>query len=384
MYYAVLRKFNILRGGIITMAVINFGGVKERVVTRKEFPLVKARRVLRDETIAVIGYGVQGPAQALNMKDNGFRVIIGQSRNFKKDWDRAVGDGWQPGKDLFDIEEAAQRGTIVEMLVSDAAQKAIWPLIKRNLNPGDALYFSHGFSIVYKNQTHLIPPKTVDVLLVAPKGSGTSLRRNFLTGSGINASFAVEQDATGRANERCIALGIAIGSGYLFPTTFKHEVYSDLTGERGVLMGALAGIMEAQYEVFRKNGHSPSEAFNETVEELTQSLIKLVAENGMDWMYLNCSATAQRGALDWKPKFKKAVLPVFNEIYRRVKAGDETRRVLTTCGKPDYQERLARELSAMAHSEMWLAGKATRALRPKETEGKPAKTARGVAGRKTY
>jgi ketol-acid reductoisomerase len=366
------------------MAVINFGGVKENVVTRKEFPMKKARKVLKDETIAVIGYGVQGPAQALNMKDNGFRVIIGQSKKFKKDWNRAVKDGWKPGKDLFDIEEAAERGTILEMLVSDAAQKAIWPLIKSNLNPGDALYFSHGFSIVYRNQTHIIPPKTVDVLLVAPKGSGTSLRRNFLAGAGINSSFAIEQDATGRARDRCIALGIAIGSGYLFPTSFKHEVYSDLTGERGVLMGALAGIMEAQYDVLRKNGHSPSEAFNETVEELTQSLIKLVAENGMDWMYLNCSATAQRGALDWKPKFKKAVMPVFNEIYRRVKAGDETRRVLTTCSKPNYQEQLAKELNSMANSEMWLAGKATRALRPKETHTKKAKTTRGVAGRKTY
>ena len=367
------------------MALINFGGVKENVVTRKEFPMAKARQILKNETIAVIGYGVQGPAQALNMKDNGFKVIIGQSKKFSKDWNRALKDGWKPGKDLFDMEEAAQRGTIVEMLVSDAAQKAIWPAIKKNLNPGDALYFSHGFSVVYKNQTKIIPPKTVDVLLVAPKGSGTSLRRNFLSGAGINSSFAVEQDATGRAQDRCIALGIAIGSGYLFPTTFKHEVYSDLTGERGVLMGALAGIMEAQYEVFRKNGHSPSEAFNETVEELTQSLIKLVDENGMDWMYLNCSATAQRGALDWKPKFKQAVLPVFKEIYRRVKSGEETRRVLTTCGKANYQEALGKELQTMANSEMWLAGKATRSLRPKDTQKTTSsKAKRGVGGRKTY
>ncbi len=367
------------------MAIINFGGVKENVITRKEFPMAKARKILKNETIAVIGYGVQGPAQALNMKDNGFKVIVGQSKQFRKDWNRALKDGWKPGKDLFEIEEAAQRGTIVEMLVSDAAQKAIWPSIKKHLNPGDALYFSHGFSVVYKNQTKVIPPKTVDVLLVAPKGSGTSLRRNFLSGAGINSSFAVEQDATGRAQDRCIALGIAIGSGYLFPTTFKHEVYSDLTGERGVLMGALAGIMEAQYEVFRKNGHSPSEAFNETVEELTQSLIKLVDENGMDWMYLNCSATAQRGALDWKPKFKQAVMPVFKEIYRRVKSGDETRRVLTTCGKTNYQETLAKELQTMANSEMWLAGKATRALRPDHPQkAKTSKTKRGVGGRKTY
>jgi len=364
------------------MAIINFGGIKEKVITRKEFSMPKAREVLKDETIAVIGYGVQGPAQSLNMKDNGFRVIVGQAKKFKRDWDRAIRDGWKPGKDIFEIEEAAHRGTIVEMLVSDAAQKAIWPLIKKNLAPGNALYFSHGFSIVYSNQTRVIPPKNVDVILVAPKGSGTSLRRNFLSGAGINASFAIEQDATGRAWERCIALGIAIGAGYLFPTTFAHEVYSDLTGERGVLMGALAAIMEAQYEVLRKHGHSPSEAFNETVEELTESLIKLVGENGMDWMYLNCSATAQRGALDWRPRFKKAVMPVFRELYQRVKSGVETRRVLSACGKTDYQQQLARELNTMANSEMWLAGQATRALRPKELAKKISKITRGIEGRK--
>ncbi len=365
------------------MAVIDFGGTREEVITRGEFPLAKARKVLRNETIAIIGYGVQGPAQSLNMKDNGFKVIIGQAKKFKKDWERAKKDGWKPGKDLFDIEEAVSRATIIQMLVSDAAQREIWPALKRNLNPGDALYFSHGFSIVYKGQTKVIPPKDIDVIMVAPKGSGTSVRRNFLSGAGINASFAVYQDATGRARERCIALGIAIGSGYLFPTTFKNEVYSDLTGERGVLMGALAGIMEAQYEVLRRRGHSPSEAFNETVEELTESLIKLVSENGMDWMYANCSATAQRGALDWKPKFKKAAMPVFRELYRRVASGVETRRVLESCGKAGYQKQLSKELKVIGDSEMWQAGRATRALRPKGLNKKITRSTKGIAGRKS-
>ena len=365
------------------MAIMDFGGVREEVIMRKEFPMAKARKVLKNETIAVLGYGVQGPGQSLNMKDNGFNVIIGQSKKFKRDWDRALADGWKPGKDLFDIEEAAQRGTVVEMLIADGAHRAVWPIIKRNLNPGDALFFSHGFSITYSDQTKVIPPKDIDVIMVAPKGSGTSLRRNFLSGEGINSSFAVYQDATGRARERCIALGIAIGSGYLFPTTFEKEVYSDLTGERGVLMGALAGIMEAQYDVLRKHGHSPSEAFNETVEELTESLIRLVSEKGMDWMYANCSATAQRGALDWKPKFKKAVLPVFNELYRRVASGAETERVIRTCGRPDYQKRLGKELAVMGNSEMWQAGKATRDLRPKEKAKKISKSTKGLGGRKT-
>jgi len=363
------------------MAIIDFGGVREEVITRDEFPISKAREVLAGETIAVIGYGVQGPAQALNMKDNGFSVIVGQASRFKRDWDRAVADGWVPGQTLFEMEEAARRGTIVQMLVSDAAQKAIWPAIKQCLNPGDALYFSHGFSIVYRDQTAVVPPPGVDVIMVAPKGSGTSVRRNFLSGAGINSSFAIAQDATGRARERCIAVGIAIGSGYLFPTSFEQEVYSDLTGERGILMGALAGVMEAQYEVLRKNGHTPSEAFNETVEELTESLIRLVGENGMDWMYANCSATAQRGALDWKPKFKEAVLPLFHELYGRVKTGVETRRVIESCGAPDYQERLSAELAQMGNSEMWRAGKATRALRPKEPARAITADTKGVAGR---
>ncbi len=365
------------------MALIDFGGVKEKVVTRKEFPMSKARKILKDETIAILGYGVQGPAQGLNLRDNGFRVIIGQSKEFKKDWDRAVADGWIPNKTLFDLPEAVRRGTIVQMLVSDAAQRVIWPVVKENLKESDALYFSHGFSIVYKDQTGVVPPPFVDVIMVAPKGSGTSVRRNFLSGAGINSSYAVAQDATGRAEDRCLAIGIGIGSGYLFPTTFEHEVYSDLTGERGVLMGALAGIMHAQYEVLRRHGHSPSEAFNETVEELTQSLIRLVDENGMDWMFRNCSATAQHGALKWRPIFQKVNLPVFERLYKSVKSGKETAEVIRDLGKPDYKEFLERKLAEIGDSEMWRAGRAVRALRPTEKAKTITKATKGVTGRST-
>jgi len=346
------------------MAQIDFGGVTENVVLRDEFPMEKAREVLKDEIIAIIGYGVQGPAQALNMKDNGFNVIVGQAPEFKEDWDKAVRDGFIPGKTLFPVEEAAKMGTIIQYLVSDAAQRILWPKLKPCLNEGDALYFSHGFSITYKEQTGVIPPANVDVILVAPKGSGASVRTNFLAGNGINSSYAIFQDYTGRAEERTLALGIAIGSGYLFPTTFENEVYSDLTGERGVLMGALAGVIEAQYKVLRDHGHSPSEAFNETVEELTQSLIRLVDQNGMDWMYANCSATAQRGALDWRHKFREATLPVFDELYKSVKSGAETKRVLESTSSPDYKKSLNAELAEMRESELWQAGAAVRKLRP--------------------
>ena len=346
------------------MAKISFGGEVENVVLREEFPVEKAREVLKDEVIAIIGYGVQGPAQALNMRDQGFRVIIGQAPEFKQDWDKAVRDGFVPGETLFPVEEAARRGTIIQYLVSDAAQRLIWPKLKPCLNEGDALYFSHGFSVVYKEQTGVIPPANVDVILVAPKGSGASVRTNFLAGHGINSSFAVFQDYTGRAMDRTLALGIAIGSGYLFPTTFENEVYSDLTGERGVLMGALAGIIEAQYQVLRDHGHSPSEAFNETVEELTQSLIRLVDQNGMDWMYANCSATAQRGALDWRHKFRAATLPVFNDLYKSVKEGVETQRVIDSLSADNYRDSLNAELKEMRESELWQAGAAVRQLRP--------------------
>jgi ketol-acid reductoisomerase len=346
------------------VAKLDFGGTLEEVVTRDEFPLEKAREVLKDEIVAVLGYGVQGPAQALDLRDNGINVIVGGSSERKRSWDKALKDGWEPGKTLFSFEEAAEKGTIVQMLVSDAAQVALWPQIKPLLKEGDALYFSHGFSIVYREQTGVVPPDYVDVIMVAPKGSGTSVRANFLAGTGINSSYAVQQDYTARALERTLAVGIGIGSGYLFPSTFEKEVYSDLTGERGVLMGALAGIMEAQYEVLRQNGHSPSEAFNETVEELTQSLIRLVGENGMDWMYANTSTTAQRGALDWRHRFREAVAPVFDELYRSVVSGAETRIVLDANSSPDYRERLEEELREMRESEMWQAGAQVRALRP--------------------
>jgi ketol-acid reductoisomerase len=347
------------------MAKLKFGNVEEDVVTREEFPMEKAREVLQNETIAVIGYGVQGPGQSLNMRDNGFKVIVGQRRP-SKTWDKAVADGWKPGETLFEIEEALQRGTIICLLLSDAAQIAMWPTVKKYLTPGKTLYFSHGFGITYKEQTQIIPPAEVDVILVAPKGSGTSLRRLFVEGKGLNSSFAIYQDASGKAREKVIAMGIGVGSGYLFQTDFYKEVTSDLTGERGTLMGAIQGIFAAQYEILRKNGHSPSEAFNETVEELTESLMPLVAENGMDWMYANCSTTAQRGALDWWKRFRDATLPVFDELYNSVKAGKEAARSIASNSQSDYREKLEGELKELRESEMWQAGATVRKLRPKK------------------
>ena len=345
------------------MAKLNFGGVEENVVTRDEFPMSKALETLKDETIAIIGYGVQGPGQALNLRDNGFKVIIGQRKD-SPTWQKAINDGWVEGETLFEIAEAASKGTIIQYLLSDAAQIAVWPEIKPYLITGKALYFSHGFGVTYADRTGIVPPADIDVILVAPKGSGTSLRRLFLSGKGLNSSYAIYQDATGKAKERVVALGIGVGSGYLFETDFRKEVYSDLTGERGSLMGAIQGLFEAQYNELRKRGHSPSEAFNETVEELTESLMPLVAENGMDWMYANCSTTAQRGALDWRHKFRDAVAPVFSELYESVASGHEAQRSIDSNSQTDYRQKLEVELSELRNSEMWQAGAVVRSLRP--------------------
>ena len=344
------------------MAEINFGGVVETVVTPKEFSLEKALEVLKNETIAVLGYGVQGPGQACNLRDNGFNVIVGQRQGAT--YDKAVNDGWVPGETLFSIEEAAKRGTIICMLLSDAAQIAVWPTIEQYVTAGKALYFSHGFGINWSDRTGIVPSADVDVIMVAPKGSGTSLRTMFLEGRGVNASYAVHQDATGNALERVLAFGIGIGSGYLFETTFEREAVSDLTGERGSLMGAIQGLFLAQYEVLRENGHTPSEAFNETVEELTQSLMPLFSAKGMDWMYANCSTTAQRGALDWMTPFHDAIKPVMYKLYESVKSGNEAQISIDSNSQPDYRAKLNEELKALRESEMWRAAEAVRKLRP--------------------
>lgn len=342
---------------------LKFNKIEEDIITRNEFSILEAKKNLKNEIISVLGYGIQGPGQALNLKDNGFNVIVGQRKN-SKSWDKAIKDGWIEGVNLFSIEEASSKGSILMFLLSDAGQIYVWPKIKPFLTKGKALYFSHGFGLTFKDKTNIYPPNNIDIFLVAPKGSGTSLRRLFLEGKGLNSSYAIEQNFTGNAKNRVISIGIGIGSIYLFETSFKKEVYSDLTGERGTLMGAIQGIFSAQYKVLRDNGHSPSEAFNETVEELTESLMPLISENGMDWMYSNCSTTAQRGALDWWKKFRDATLPIFKSIYKNVSSGEEAERVIKSNSDPDYRSNLKKEINKLSESEIWKSGKIIRKLRP--------------------
>ncbi|KAJ3254866.1 Bifunctional acetohydroxyacid reductoisomerase [Boothiomyces macroporosus] len=342
---------------------LKFADTTEIVYERSDYPKEKLAKIFAKDVFAVIGYGTQGMAQSLNMKDNGLKVVIGVRKNGAS-WKDAIKDGWVPGETLFSIEEACEKGTVVMNLLSDAGQKDAWPTIKPYLKKGKTLYFSHGFGVIFSDQTGIIPPKDIDVILAAPKGSGQTVRSLFLEGRGINSSIAVYQDVSGEAKERAIALGVAIGSGYLYETTFKKEVLSDLTGERGVLMGGIQGMFKAQYDVLRAKGHSPSEAFNETVEEATQSLYPLIAKNGMDWMYAVCSTTARRGAIDWAPEFYTATKPVFERLYESVENGTETRRTLTENARPDYRQRLEAELKEIADQEMWRAGKTVRSLRP--------------------
>ncbi|KAF1809682.1 acetohydroxy-acid reductoisomerase-like protein [Eremomyces bilateralis CBS 781.70] len=342
---------------------IDFAGTKEKVYEREDWPREKLLEYFKNDTLALIGYGSQGHGQGLNLRDNGLNVIIGVRKDGTS-WKEAQQDGWVPGKNLFDIDEAITRGTIIMNLLSDAAQKETWAHIKPQLTKGKTLYFSHGFSPVFKHLTTVEVPKDIDVILVAPKGSGRTVRTLFKEGRGINSSVAVFQDVTGKAEEKAVALGVAVGSGYLYKTTFEKEVYSDLYGERGCLMGGIHGMFLAQYEVLRERGHSPSEAFNETVEEATQSLYPLIGANGMDYMYAACSTTARRGAIDWSKKFREALKPVFNELYDRVADGSETQRSLDYNSRPDYRELYEKEMKEIQDLEIWRAGKAVRSLRP--------------------
>ncbi|MBI2338957.1 MAG: ketol-acid reductoisomerase [Deltaproteobacteria bacterium] len=348
------------------MKTINIGGIAEEIIERGDYPPDKLKKILKEEVIAILGYGPQGRGQGLNLRDQNFNVIIGLRKGAS--WDKAVKDGWVEGKNLFSMEEASDKGTTIQFLLSDAGQIAFWPTLKKYLTEGKCLYFSHGFGIVFSDDTKIVPPKNVDVVLCAPKGSGLTVRTHFQEGRGINASIAVKQDFTGRAFDRVCALGMAIGSGHLFQTTFENEVRSDLTGERCILMGLIQGAIKAQYEVLRAHGHSPSEAYNESIEEAFCSLYPLIGENGMDWMYANCSTTAQRGALDWAPRFEKALKPVIEECYRSVQKGEQAKIAIESNSRPDYRERLNKELAAIADQEMWVAGGILREFRPERSK----------------
>ncbi|OJJ80095.1 Ketol-acid reductoisomerase [Aspergillus glaucus CBS 516.65] len=360
---AAVPRMTINQQPIRGLKSITFADSTETVYEREDWPREKLQEFFKNDTLALIGYGSQGHGQGLNLRDQGLNVVVGVRKDGAS-WKEAVQDGWVPGKNLFDVDTAVEKGTVVMNLLSDAAQSETWPALKPKITKGKTLYFSHGFSPVFKDLTKVDVPEDVDVILVAPKGSGRTVRTLFREGRGINSSIAVFQDVTGQAKEKAIAMGVAVGSGYLYETTFQKEVYSDLYGERGCLMGGIHGMFLAQYEVLRERGHSPSEAFNETVEEATQSLYPLIGGNGMDWMYAACSTTARRGAIDWSSRFRDNLKPLFNELYDRVQDGTETQRSLDYNSQKDYREKYEKEMQEIRDLEIWRAGKAVRSLRP--------------------
>ena len=343
------------------VSTFTINGYTETIIEKKDYPLDSCKQIIGDRKISVIGYGPQGREQARNLRNRGFNVTIGTRKGCS--YDRAILDGWQEGKNLVSIEEAASEGDIIQYLLSDVGQIKQWNSIKPYLTEHKTLYFSHGFGITYQDKTDIVPPKDIDVVLVAPKGAAITVRNAFLEGKGINVSYAIDQDYTGHAKDTCLALAFGIGASNAFETTFKKEVYSDLTGERCVLMGLIQGAFKAQYELLREKGHSPSEAYNETVEEALVSLYPLISDKGMDWLYANCSTTAQRGALDWAPKFEKALKPVIAECYERVINGSETDTVIHANSDINYREKLNKELEEMNNQELWKVAKVIRELR---------------------
>ncbi len=344
------------------IATININGNKENIVERSDYPLDKCQDILKNDLVSIIGYGPQGRGQSLNLRDNNINVCLGLRKG--PSWDSALEDGWEEGHDLFEMDEAVHKGTIIQYLLSDVGQIQQWDRVKANLNEGDTLYFSHGFGVTFKDKTNIVPPNNIDVVLVAPKGAGSTVRNHFLNGSGINASYAIYQDYTKQAKDKTLALAFGIGCGHAFETTFEKEVYSDLTGERCVLMGMIQGAFLAQYNVLREKGHSPSEAYNETVEEALESLFPLISARGMDWLYANCSTTAQRGALDWAPRFEQVLKPVIEECYDSVLNGTEADIVIKANSTEDYRDKLNKELNEIDSQELWQAAKVLRNLRP--------------------
>lgn len=346
---------------IRNISSLTINDINEQIIERKDYPIKKCQEILNNKTISVVGYGPQGRGQALNLRDNGFNVNLGLRSG--KSYQQALEDNWIPGENLFSIEESVDRSNIIQYLLSDAGQVSQWNNIYPYLSENKVLYFSHGFGIVYSDKTEIKPPENIDVVLVAPKGSGLTVREKFIEGKGINASYAIHQNYSGNAYEICKSLAFSIGCGYLFETTFQKEVYSDLLGERCVLMGLIQGAFLAQYNILRKNGHSPSEAYNETVEEALESLFPLISDKGMDWLYSNCSTTAQRGALDWAPIFENAIKPVIDECYESIKNGLEADRVLSSNSEKNYRDKLDNELREISNQELWQVAKKIRKFR---------------------
>ena len=252
--------------------------------------------LLEGQKIAIIGYGSQGHAHALNLKDSGFDVIIGLYEG-SKSWKRAEEQGLQ----VFTAAEAAKQADIIMILINDELQASMYKKdIAPNLKEGDMLMFAHGFNIHFQQ---IIPPANVDVTMIAPKAPGHTVRSEYQAGKGTPMLVAVEQDATGKALDRALAYGAAIGGARagILETTFRTETETDLFGEQAVLCGGVVKLMQTGYEVLTEAGYDPRNAYFECIHEM-KLIVDLIYESGFAGMRYSVSNTAEYGDYVTGPK----------------------------------------------------------------------------------
>ena len=269
--------------------------------------------LLEGKTIAVIGYGSQGHAQALNAKESGCNVIIGLYEG-SKSWKRAEEQGFQ----VYTAAEAAKRADIIMILINDEKQAKMYKeSIEPNLEEGNMIMFSHGFSIHFKQ---IVPPANVDVAMIAPKGPGHTVRSQYQEGKGVPCLIAVQQDYTGKAHDLALAYALAIGGARagVLQTTFREETETDLFGEQAVLCGGVCALMKAGFETLVEGGYEPESAYFECIHEM-KLIVDLIFQSGFAGMRYSITNTAEYGDYITGPKIvteetKKAMKKVLSDI----------------------------------------------------------------------
>jgi ketol-acid reductoisomerase len=320
------------------------------------------------DQIGVIGWGSQGPAQAQNLRDSlrasPIRVKVGL-RAGSRSLPAARNAGFRESDgSCGEMFEVIRESDLVLLLISDAAQAALYAPIFRALRPGTTLGLSHGFLAAYLESVGERFPDDVDVIGVCPKGMGPSLRRLYEQGrrsGGINASVAVEQDVTGRATDRALAWSIGLGTPCSFATTLESEFRSDLFGERGVLLGAVHGIVESLYRYLRSRGRSPHDAFSCSCESITGPISRTISRSGLRGLYRAIDAGERAVFRRAYSAAYRPALEILTEIYDEVASGSEIRSVVAA------SERLARfPMAEIGVTEMWQVGREVRAARVEE------------------
>lgn len=353
---------------IFTKDVIKVADGKESVVRggRDLFPLV--HKVFEGiAQIGVIGWGSQGPAQAQNLKETlagtDTKVKVGL-RKGSPSWGAAKEAGFtEASGTLGEMIEVIKESDIVILLISDAAQTEIYPEVFKAMKPGATLGLSHGFLLGHLDSVKEKFPENINVIAVCPKGMGPSVRRLYVqgaevNGAGINSSFAVHQDIDGKATDYALAWAIALGSPYCFQTTLESEYKSDIFGERGILLGAVHGIVEALYQRFKSEGMSEEDAFNNTAESITGPISDIISKEGILAVYEKLNA-------EDKPKFEAAYVAsyapakeILQEIYDDVACGNEIRSVVNSSRRFDRFP-----IAKIDGTEMWVVGESVRAKR---------------------